>query len=235
MRSLPTSEEPRFRCPDCCDTGKVACSIERAGIFYKGVKDCGCKLASLRQIRLAKIPPIFKDVDLQTLKPKTKQQEEAIRLMKENPQKSFMFCGKFGCGKTHLLWTLYKAAAQRDVPRMVACKMVTMIEEYKKHIADSMAKVSPPFLPRLAADDLRQSHTRYSIFFDDIDKDTPTEYVAKQIFDLADAIYENNHQIVTTTNLRVNELVKYFDRADERFGGGIVRRFISDAHIVEMF
>ena len=70
---------------------------------------------------------------------------------------------------------------------------------------------------------------------DDIDKARPTEYAAEQFFEILNAIYEYQHQLVVTTNLRVKELADHFDRADERFGGAIVRRLTENAKIYEMF
>lgn len=233
--STASVQNPPPSCDLCNDAGLVYENFKRFGITYNRPKKCVCALRQLRQKRLAQIPARFADANLKTLKPKSALQKTAVDSVIANPEKSFMFCGKFGTGKTHLLWSLYQAAVMRDAPRIVACKLITLLDEYKRHIDDSMSNVDRPFLPRLAAADLRQSHTRYSIFFDDIDKDKPTEYVAKQVFDLADAIYENNHQIVTTTNLKPAELVRYFNKADERFGGGIVRRLMDNATIIEMF
>jgi DNA replication protein DnaC len=235
MRKLSLSSEqaPKPECEVCNDAPTGMVIVRENG--YSFAKPCVCRLEKLRRNRLAQIPQIYKDVSIDTLKAINNSQQKAVALVKAYPQDNFIFCGRFGSGKTYLLWTLYKAAVMRDTERVVACKMVTLIDEYKRFIADSMANVDKPVYPRIAAADLRQDHTKYSIFFDDIDKETPTEFVAKQVFDLADAIYENKHQIVTTTNLTVTELVDYFDRADKRYGGGIVRRLIDNAHRIEMF
>ena len=94
---------------------------------------------------------------------------------------------------------------------------------------------NPEFLPRINAHELRRNGPKYSLFLDDIDKTRPTEYVGEQVFELTDAIYAFQHQIVATTNLSVPKLIEHFERADERYGGAIVRRLLEVAEVVELF
>lgn len=161
-------------------------------------------------------------------------QVEAVKAIKGNPGGNYFFAGDFGTGKTYLLWTLYRHAAEQDTRRLVVCTLSELLTEYKQFIQASI-NGDPLVYPRISADDLRQTHTKYSIFIDDIDKARPTEYTAEQLFELSDAIYAYKHQIVVTTNLTLEKLIDHFKRADERFGGAIVRRLTNDAFISEMF
>lgn len=217
--SLPRSEPTPPLCEICGDTGFE--------LTANGAKPCECRLRKVRESRLSKIPPKFADVRLAEIQPRTGQ-AEIVRLAQENPSNSFVLAGKFGTGKSMLMWALYREAVEREAPRLVTCTLAELLNEYRAFINGSHP-------PRLNAEELRQTHTRYSIFFDDIDKAKPTEYAAEQFFEIVNAIYEYGHQVVTTTNLRIGELVDHFDRADERFGGAIVRRLVDNAKIVEMF
>lgn len=181
----------------------------------------------MKSSRLSKIPPKFADVRLADIRPRSGQ-GEIVALAKADPLQSFVLAGKFGTGKSMLMWALYREAVEREVPRLVTCTLAELLNEYRQFINGAHP-------PRLNAEELRQTHTRYSIFLDDIDKARPTEYAAEQFFEIVNAIYEYGHQVVTTTNLRIGELVDHFDRADARFGGAIVRRLVDDAKVVEMF
>ncbi len=200
------------------------------------MKDCVCKLEKLRQKRLEAIPPMFHQVVLAKIQPMAEihpKQKEFIPAMKANPFGSYFLGGKTGKGKSMLMWALYREAVMND-KRVVAATLTELLDEYKRFIQLSMAN-QPLVYPRLSASDLTQNHTKFSIFFDDIDKARPTEYAMEQLFELANAIYNYQHQIVVTTNLSLNKLIEHFERSDERFGGAIVRRLVSNAQICEMF
>jgi DNA replication protein DnaC len=160
-------------------------------------------------------------------------QAEIVSKIKTNPGGSFFLAGRFGCGKTHMMWALYRDAVMHD-RRTVACALSTLMGEYKRLIELSQAGQTLQY-PRIAAETLRQTNTKYSIFLDDLDKARPTEYVTEQVFELIDAAYAYQHQLVVTTNLSVGKLIEHFDRADARFGGAIVRRLVEGATVVEMF
>lgn len=131
------------------------------------------------------------------------------------------------------MWALYREAVMND-RKVIACTLTELLDEFKRFIQLSMAN-QPLVYPRLSAGDLKQNHTTYSIFFDDIDKARPTEYAMEQLFELANAIYDYGHQIVVTTNLSLTKLIEHFERADERFGGAICRRLVNNGMICEMF
>jgi DNA replication protein DnaC len=204
----------------------------------RGVRWCECRRREIRRQRLAGIPPKFAAVTLETLEPKLKvhaDQERHIPYIKANPLRSYLLAGTFGTGKTWLMWALYRHAIDRDVTGLVVCTLSELLNEYKAFIQASMERREDKKYPRIGAETLRQNHTKYSIFLDDVDKAKPTEYAAEQLFELVDAIYSFGHQLVVTTNLRPAALVKHFERADDRFGGAIVRRITDGAKICEMF
>lgn len=190
---------------------------------------CVCRKAAIRAARLSKIPPKFAGFKLSTLEPKNPSQVKPIAAIKANPEGSYVFAGNFGCGKSLMLWMLYRNAIKQTSRKVVACTLSHLLDEFRSFIRDGAV------LPSLSAAELKQTHTPYSIFLDDIDKARPTEYAAEQFFEIINAVYEFQHQLVVTTNLKLSSLVDHFDRADERFGGAIVRRLIDGADVYEMF
>lgn len=232
---------PKTSCVKCGDTGRIydketATEGKFAGKIYTVVKDCICKPEMLRNKRLAEIPHRFKSVILREIEPDPEihpLQEKIIPLMKETPFDNYFLAGETGKGKTMMLWALYREALMAD-KKVVACTLTQLLNEYKNFINLSTNKQELVY-PRLSAGELRQDHTRYSIFLDDLDKAKPSEYAMEQLFELSNAIYEFGHQIVVTTNLRYETLVKHFEKADERFGATIARRLVADANLCEMF
>lgn len=230
-----TSESPvKFDCVICSDspTGMVVV-IENG---YRFAKPCLCRLERVRRKKLALIPPAFAGLTLDTIKPnpaKHPRQVEALTQLQTEREGNFYLAGRFGSGKTLMMWLLYREAVMRD-QRVVFATLTELLNEYKKYIQDSMAG-NPPTAPRIVAEDLRQSHTKYAVFLDDIDKAKPTEYAAEQLFELSNAICDFRHQIVLTTNLTVTKLRDHFNKADERFGGAIVRRLVENSKRIELF
>lgn len=202
----------------------------------QGARFCQCRIAAIRANRLSKIPPKFAGFQLSTLTPNLAAHPEQANLVpyvQANPEGSYLLAGRFGSGKSLLMWMLYRYAIKQTGRKVVVCTLVELLEEFKSLF--NTPKGENPKLPRLNAAELRQNETPYSIFLDDIDKARPTEYAAEQFFEIVNAVYEFRHQLVVTTNLRLLDLAAHFDRADERFGGAIVRRLVDGAKVTEMF
>lgn len=171
---------------------------------------------------------------LDSITPKNDMQKRVLTSMRENPESSFFLAGTFGCGKSLMMWMLYRHVVLMAETRVVATTLTALLNEYKA-LMQASRNDSDPVLPCLNAEELRQNKQRYSIFLDDIDKARPTEYAAEQFFEIVNAIYDFRHQIVVTTNLGMQALTEHFNRADPRYGGAIVRRLVDNAKVVEMF
>lgn len=131
------------------------------------------------------------------------------------------------------MWALYRHAAATN-RRVVAFTLAELLKNYRaiiKASSENQARVDPI----LTAEELCQTHTKYSIFIDDIDKANPTDYALEQLFEIANAIDNYCHQVVITTNLRLPQLCAHFDKGDRHMGEAIVRRLIGQAHAIEMF
>lgn len=228
LRISSTASEQNL-CEICGGTGME--------IVERGARFCKCRVAKIRANRLAKIPPKFAGFHLSTLEPDVRchpKQAEIVPFIKQNPESSYVLAGRFGSGKSLMMWMLYRHAIKQTPRKVVACTLSELLDEFRAFIQSSVNRETPK-IPRLNAAELRQTETPYSIFLDDIDKARPSEYAAEQFFEIVNAIYEFQHQLVVTTNLTVRGLADHFDRADDRFGGAIVRRLVDNAKVVEMF
>jgi DNA replication protein DnaC len=227
---LLSIESDSDTCPNCYGTGFE--------VGERGARRCRCRRAAILSQRLAQIPPRYEGVTLNALAARTDlhpKQKISVELMRHNPTDSYAFCGKPDTGKTHLMWALYERASRDLDRRIVACSMLQLINEYREAFKPRADDAPPPEV-RIRPNDLMQSHTPYSLFFDDIDKPKLTEYVAEQIHALFDAAYINKHQIVVTTNLSPDRLVEHFERADDRYGAAIVRRIVHGGNnLIEFF
>ena len=192
---------------------------------------------------MSAIPEVYQGVSLEALRPDNSihpKQSEYVGVLKNNPSGKFVISGDFGTGKTHFFWCLYREAVLKN-RRTYANTLRGLISEFQKAI--ELSQAGERFNLPLTADDLRQSHTPYSVFLDDIDKARATEYAAEQLFEIVDACYSFGHQLVVTTNLRTDDLLEHFRGADRkrnddgfgRYGGAIVRRLLDGAHEIEMF
>ena len=232
--SLGSASKIEFDCEICGDAVSGMVTICENG--YRFARPCRCRLEKVRRLKLALIPPAFAGISLDSVKPnsaKHPHQAATVAAIKAAPEANYFLSGRFGSGKTLLMWLLYRDAVMND-RRVVFATLSELLNEHRKFIRDSVAG-NPPTVPRICAEDLRQEHTKYAVFLDDIDKAKPTEYAAEQLFELSDAICAYRHQIVVTTNLTVSSLVKHFERADERFGGAIVRRIVENSKIIDLF
>jgi DNA replication protein DnaC len=204
----------------------------------KGARRCRCRKAALIAERLTRIPPRYRGVNLDNLVAKPDlhpKQRMAVELIRNNPKDSFVICGAYGTGKTHLLWALYEHAAHDLQRELVVCTMLELIEQYYEAFRPNRDPEKEQHV-MVRPNDLMQSRIPYSLFFDDIDKPKITEYVAAQTHALFDAAYNNKHQIICTTNLTPDRLKEHFEKADERYGGAIVRRIVhSENNLIELF
>lgn len=212
-------------CPTCFGTGFE--------IVEGGARFCECKKARIRAAKLEQIPEEFRSFTLENVvaDPKRhKGQAAAIETLRTDPKANYFIAGRFGSGKSLLAWLLFRAAIESDTVA-VFTTFAGLIERYKKAMKSDDDLCLTPLRPS----DLKTAGKHYAIFLDDIDKARPTEYAAEQLFELLNAIYENRHQLVITTNLSIAKLVEHFDRADERYGGAIVRRLVEKTTRIELF
>lgn len=195
-------------------------------------KRCICLKAAVKARKLAAIPKEYRDKWLAKTEPDTSRHETQPALwqaMRENPQGSYVLCGKNGCGKTLAGWMLYREAVEAErLATGLGC--VELVDQFRQWQFDEYK------LPAITPFELKSGERRM-IFIDEIDKARPSEFAAETLFQLFDAIYANHHQLVVTSNTPLAGLADHWARGGVTMGPSIVRRLMDghDAVLVEMY
>ena len=237
----PSPTASAYECEKCSDTGFEY--VVRDG--SSGVRRCSCKLERERIRALSLIPPKFMCPRLESLAPRPDlhpAQEEKIAEMRQYPLASYLFCGRNGAGKTHMAWALYARAVMEN-HRAVACKLDELLVEYRRFELIRQDDPENTWRPRVLSEDLKQTDRRWTIFLDELEKSTPTEFAAKRLFALVDAAQEFGHQMIFTSNLDERELQATWSRVkvdghyeDNRvWGNSIATRIGQACTIIDLF
>jgi DNA replication protein DnaC len=146
------------------------------------------------------IPERFREAELESCRPCNPQQERALPLMKDFPEKSWNLAGSFGSGKAHLYYAQYRRLA---IAGGILCHARTtreLVEELRNAELES-GFVSPVI--KAACD-----RAPYHLFWDDIDKLKVTEFKTEVLFELVDALYVRKHGLTVTANYSLRDLVE---------------------------
>lgn len=161
--------------------------------------------------------------------------------MQARPNDSFLFLGKNGTGKSHIAWALYRHAIAKRRPA-IACPVRDLIADFRRvevGVPDGEVMKSP----RITSDELKRSRMWKSngapvkpwlLFLDEFEKARPSEFAAEQLFNVLDAARSFNHQLVITSNFKVDQLRAHWGRIDPIWGNSILTR-LQDCHQVELF
>ncbi len=134
-----------------------------------------------------------------------------------NPDKSYIFSGPAGIGKTYLSKILFQGIRKDSYNR----KFGMAAEEWQNDIT-SAANGREEF-PPLSSQYLRTEpeFIKWHLFLDDIDKIKLTEFIEPQFKSLIDTVIRRDDQLVLTTSLmtRVDLLKKLGDQLGRRILG----------------
>jgi DNA replication protein DnaC len=140
----------------------------------------------------------YKDATLETFKPRTIQQERALRMMTASPGSSFFIKGIYSQGKTRLLVCQYRRLAEQGV----RCEIRTARDLVKElQLAEAPAEVGKTAFesPILKLVNLSPSG---HLFIDDIEKaGVRSGFRAESLFHLFDTIKRRQIGLTVTTNL----------------------------------
>lgn len=231
--TTPGESPSAYDCDRCSDTGFEY--VVRDGAT--GVRRCPCVLRKERDRALAAVPPRFASSRLSSLDARADlhpKQARVIEALRENPDASYLFVGANGVGKTHLAWALYAHAAERG-RKAVARKLDELLSEYRRFELMRQDDPENTWRPAVLSDDLKRNDRTWSIFLDEAEKATPTEFAAKRLFALLDAAQEFGHQLIFTSNLTPERLQSRWAKEDEVWGNSIARRIAQTCTVVEMF
>ena len=214
MRFTSLASEPI--CSLCGGTG-----WQRAGKEDSRYRRCECVKARFIAERLAAIPALFREANIQSYQARSPQQERAIALMKGLPNGSFYMSGPYGSGKTHLFYAQYREIASAGKTLCHVRTTRELLEELKK------MELSSDFVSPVTA--AAYSPAPYHLFWDDIDKLKPTDFKTEVLFELVDALYRHKHGLTATANYSLQDLV-----ARERMHPAIVRRLDDMCRVIQI-
>lgn len=229
-----SSREPTFNCSICSDIGMVQAV---SGDGSKAAKRCECRVRRIVEQGLAAIPKEFGAPRLMELRPRPDlhpAQAATIVYMQEHPDESYLLCGDNGTGKTFLAYALYLHAlfAGRRVIAMTVQELLSQYKRMEMHEANAKGEA---FRATVTVDDLRQNHTRFTLFFDEFEKARATEFTSEMLYAVIDAAYAFGHQLIITSNMKVSALINRWGKIDEVYGRSMARRLASMCNGVGFF
>jgi DNA replication protein DnaC len=207
--------------------------------LYTAVAECGCLRRKRARFLLDSIPPRYRKATLYNLKPDPNchaLQADMIADLKAYPNDSYLLAGKHGSGKSHFGWCLARyAIGQRR--KLIHKNLEDLLNEYRameipERNEDGSLKY---FRAGVTAEDLQIKGARYCLFLQEFDKPKPSEYASKTLFNLIDAAYNYNQQVIITSNQKLDDLASHWSRYGAAYGAGIARRIAEMCAVVEMF
>lgn len=206
-------------CEACGDLGWI--DGRRCACFER--RRAADKLARLNR-RYAR----FAEHDLATLAPRPDlhpRQAQLVPMIQADPGVSLVMFGGTGTGKTLIGYCLAKRAITEGRP-VYAITLAELLKQYRDQARNAEAPVT------VDAELIRESPARPLVFLDEIDKARPSEFAGEMLFQLANAIYDTNAQVIVCANLPKSDLIAHWDRAGDadgersQYGAPILRRFL---------
>jgi hypothetical protein len=225
--------------------------------------DCGLYKTFWRELSKA-LPAHERQVRLRELRVSEKSQlpfhvqEKVIATLQASPDASYAFFGPAGTSKTtytaalfrEALWQQIKARWYQHQDRSSACNWErhpvdgiwrvsakTLMDEFVAEATSKDALDGKPISPvvnRAKIVSATGSGYRPRLFLEEVDKVKYTEFKANALFEIIDAIYENEGQLVVNSNL---PLARFAGLFDEEMGPAIIRRIGELCHntVIDFF
>lgn len=204
----------------------------------EGARRCRCQATLARERFLAQIPPEFGAPTLGSVKPDPKRhpnQADKLAMFCERPDDSYFIYGDNGTGKTFFGWMLALNAFDSG-RRVVAADLDTLLKQFRKwEFAGAEPVPDLKSKPAVLSEDLQQTSCRFTIFLDEIGGTTPSEYGAKEFFNVLKAAASFGHQMILTCDVSPKELQAWWSRKDAHWGNKIARRIAEYSKQVNLF
>ena len=197
------------------------------------MKECSCVFNNRLAVLKSKMPALYREADLGSIEAwlhKHEKQTIALQKVKESPFSSYLFLGSSGVGKSYIAWALWKNAAAAGRRTPLINSTAELMQEYIDYAKDSEAE-RPSVLPS----DLTQTNVQYTILLDEVAEFKQSEFTLKKFFELVKTTVDYGHQLIVTSNKRIDALQKVFGQEDKGQGAAIMRRLIENAKLVEMW
>jgi DNA replication protein DnaC len=216
--------------------------------YKSGVVECICRRVKRARRILESIPPEFQHKTLWNTKPRDDRhvgQRDVLPALQARPLDSYLVCGISGSGKNHLSWCLGRMAlaAGKTVISLNVHQYLDDLVSLQKEGAevDPIMPLSikewplKPIVQQNLIGTLRERGRSLLLMLHEFDKPNPTQFASKRVFEIIDAVYENHHQLIITSNEDRNFLKRHWSSFSESFGAPIMRRLDERCNLVEMF
>lgn len=239
IATLPVSPNV-FNCATCEDVGMQRVDVVdvKTDKKWRATTICVCRQSKKKETMLSKIPPRYRDAELMTLTPyndRHTKQGVVINELKENPFNSYLITGKNNAGKTHFGWALWRHASESG-RRAIAITLAELLAEYRRMESSvGEGEFRADWKPSVVPEDLKQTHTPYTIFIDEVEKVRVTPFTVEKLFELIKAAHEYGHQLIVVSNMDYISLEGHFSKQDEVWGASIIRRLKEGTTGIEMF
>jgi DNA replication protein DnaC len=198
------------------------------------VTECGC-----RKVRRWKsvAPPAYRRFNLNRVVPDPARhpgQAPALAALREDPTGSYLFAGKNRVGKSLMAWCLARQAVC-DGRRIAAVNLAVLLDEYRAFEKPIGEDESTPKKPAVTAGDISSDKGKWFVLLQEFDKPRATEYACERLFELIDAAFNYEHQLVITSNLDLGGLIAHWSKVAPRYGHAILSRVAEKCNQVNMF
>jgi hypothetical protein len=224
-------------CPVCNGTGRELVECQETSSKTRQLRDVQCPCLFLKMFWKKfhdTVPVRDRHASLRTLKYSSlsklpeKTQLEEIASLKVNPDKSRLFIGPSGTGKTTFSVALYRDALEKackhclvkDIAVNSVWRITTkqLMEEFRDDAAhrvtvNDRGETVPPKKPTVTAHKIkmaRDAGLTPRLFLEEVDKIQMNEFRFNSLYEVVNGIYENNGQIVINSNLTLIQLTKFF-------------------------
>ena len=245
-------------CTDCNGSGTVMMpdpiGIWRIGLVSTTCPNCDEFVGGLIAFTKAyfeTVPPAYRHITLRTLEPTPQspvpleRQADIIAVLKANPDKIYAFFGKPGASKTVWATALYAEILYRQYMRphprwkwfpVIHLSLKKMLDQHAEY---AIRRNDPDWTdldrtlnaPDVTADKIRavtQTGDKYRLFLEDMNGGEGTDRRRADLFDVINAIYENDGQLVITSNLTPAEFKR-------QYGDDLFWRITERCTVVEVF
>jgi DNA replication protein DnaC len=201
------------------------------------------------------VPRHYRHLLMETLAPSDKsrlpfaKQVEVINQIRAEPTKSYAFFGPAGTSKTTFCVALFEQALwdnpyncgstfSRPVQRSIWRKSTKyLLDEFVAYSTGKEVNGKPAKIPsvnRRVIDELgrRGIASRPHLFLEEIDKVAYSKFKTDTLFEILDAIYENEGQLVFNTNLTIPEFEAQFGTKE---GPAFTRRIGESMEVFNFF
>ncbi|MCK5616638.1 ATP-binding protein [Candidatus Pacearchaeota archaeon] len=224
-------EPEKILCPICKDQGVLYFGDTEPGQPSK-VQQCECSKNNI----LNQIPTRFQNATFleyrktkaELISPKTKK----ITLpdfIEKDFEGSYLICGDFNKGKTHLLYAQYQKISQEQPEKqLIVYRESDLLKELQQAAYGEGVEQLNSLLLHTHAKDKIPTH----IFIDDLGKTPVTEDRLYQLYNFLDIIYNCEHGLTITTNFKISEIEK---RWGSNHSGSIISRLKTICQWIYLF